>query len=155
MPIDVFIDFFATTDIKLRNTMLICKKVDIDTILEFLDPGWDLKIQNGIECRVDHPSVNAKYMIQSQNFILAFYYMRYHKVSGHLVSLDRNLDDTVSNPIIDIDVQMNNELQKSLLLVQECSLEQFRDDLVSQDKVELPQNFAFFVNGQVVSSSLP
>lgn len=44
MPIPVFVDFFAQEDspILLKNTMLICKDVDPNTMLEFLDESWDI-----------------------------------------------------------------------------------------------------------------
>ena len=48
MPIYIFIDFFAIGDspIDLNNTMLVCKNIDCNTILKFLDRGWDFKVLN-------------------------------------------------------------------------------------------------------------
>ena len=73
-------------------------------MLEFLDRGWDIKSLNGIQCRVDPRTVNVKYMIKSQNFIMSFYYQRSHLVSGIQVPLDQDLLNMQDNPLTDIDV---------------------------------------------------
>ena len=91
IPIIVFIDFFALGDspIELKLTMLKCQNIDSNTMLEFLDRGWDIKFSNGIQCKVDPTSVNVKYMIKSQNFIMSFYYQRSHTVHGIQAPLDQ------------------------------------------------------------------
>ena len=114
MPVYVFIDFFASLPLLLRNTMITCKNLDSDAILEFLDRGWDIKVINNIHCKVKHSSVSIKYMIKSQNFILSFYYQRAHTINGKLVPLDQNENDMLNNSLIDVDVWMNNELQTTI-----------------------------------------
>ncbi len=154
MPLNVFIDFFALSDrpIELKNTMLVCKNLDSNTVLEFLDKGWDTKILNGILCRVNPGSVNVKYMIKTQNFILTFYYQRSHNVNGVFVDLDQDLLNLQNNPLIEIDVWMDNELQTTLLIGELCSLHQLRQDLIAEDEIELPNNFKFMINGKRVCS---
>ena len=106
MPINVFIDFFALSDrpIDLKNTMLSVKNVDSNTMLEFLDRGWDTKLQNGISCKVNSDSINVKYMIKTQNFIMSFAYKRSFNVNGSLVDLDHDITNEEVNPLIEIDV---------------------------------------------------
>lgn len=112
MPIHVFVDFFTQGDspIAQKNTMLVCKDVDPDTVLEFLDKGWDIRVSNNIECRVDPSSINIKYMIKSQNFIMSFYYQRSHRVNGTMVPLDQDLPNMQDNPLIQIDIWMKEQL---------------------------------------------
>lgn len=152
MPIPIFVDFFSQGDspIVLKNTMLVCKDVDPDTVLEFLDKGWDIRVTNNIQCKVDPSSVNVKYMIKSQNFIMSFFYQRAHRVNGTMVPLDQDLLDMQDNQLIQIDIWMNEFLQTTLSLLQECTLHQLRQDLISEDEVELPEHFVFQLNGQRV-----
>ena len=128
LPITVFIDFFALSDrpIDLKNTMLAVKHVDSNTMLEFLDRGWDTKLHNGIFCRVNSESINVKYMIKTQNFIMSFSYQRSFNVNGNLVVLDHSLTDEQNNPLIEIDLSMDvdDELQTSLVTGELCSLHQ-------------------------------
>ncbi|KAI5060529.1 hypothetical protein GOP47_0024949, partial [Adiantum capillus-veneris] len=138
----------------LKNTMLVCKNVDQDTILEFLDKGWDFCHSNGIDCKVDASSVNVKYMIKSQNFIMTFSCQRSHRVNGVPVILDQYLQNMQGNPLVHIDVWMNEELQTTLSIGGECNLLQLRQDLINEDAVDLPQDFLFQINGRKVSSSI-
>ena len=112
MPIIVFVDFFSLGDspIELKNTMLKCSNMDSDTMLEFLDRGWDIKSSNGIQCRVNARTVKVKYMIKSQNFIMSFYYQRSHIVQGVQLPLDQDPVNMQDNPLTDIDIWMDNEL---------------------------------------------
>ena len=128
MPIIVFIDFFALGDstIDLKNTMLKCQNIDSNTMLEFLDKRWDIKNFNGIQCKVDPTTLIVKYMIKSQNFIMAFYYQRLHFVNGVLVPLDQDLLNMQDNPLIYIDIWMLNEIQTIISIGQMCSLLELR-----------------------------
>ena len=154
MPINVFIDFFALGDspIDLKLTMLKCTNIDSNTMLEFLDKDWDLKSSNGIQCKVDPTSVNVKYMIKSQNFIMSFYYQRSHLVNGIQVPLDQNLLNMQENPLLDIDIWMQDELQTTISIGSMCTLQQLREDLIQEDEVELPNDFVFMMNGHRVGT---
>ena len=140
-------DFFACCPISPKNTMLVCQNMDQETILEFLDVGWNKKHSNNILCEVDSGSVSAKYMIKSQNFIVSFFYRRFHFVHGAQVSLDTGEED---GEIVDVDVYVNNEIQTIIALGKNCSLTQLRADLVNEDEVDLPINFLFEINGTKV-----
>ena len=113
MPLNVFIDFFALSDrpIEMKNTMLVCRNVDPNLPLEFLDKGWDSRCVNGIVRIVNPESVNVKYMIKTQTFILSFFYKRSHNMNGVQVDLDQDLLDMENNRLIEIDIWMDNELQ--------------------------------------------
>ena len=148
MPIEVFVDFFACCPISLKNTMLVCKNMDQDTVLEFLDVGWNRKHYNTILCEVDPGSVSAKYMIKSQNFIVSFFYRRFHFVHGEQVSLDTEEQD---GEIVDVDIYVNNEIQTIIALGKNCSLSQLRADLVNEDEVDLPESFLFKINNTKVN----
>lgn len=154
MPIDVFVDFFASCPIAPKNTMLVCKNMETDIILEFLDKGWDKKSSNNIICEVDSKTVSVKYMIKTQNFILSYYYTRSHFVHGNKVALDRNQGDININPIMHIDILVNNQVQTVISLGRECTLQQLRQDLINEDEVDLPDKFAFKINTQKVKYAI-
>ena len=149
MPLCVFVDFFALSDrpVKLNNTMLVCKNVDASTMLEVLDKGWDIKNQGGITCRVHTESINVKYMIKTQNFIMSFSYQRSFYVNGVLTDLDHDHVTELFNSLIEIDVWMDNELQTSLIIGRQCTVQQLRLDLVAEDEIDLPDNFKFMIDG--------
>ncbi len=151
MPIEVFVDFFACCPISAKNTMLICRNMDQETILQFLDEGWNKKCSNNILCEVDPGSVSAKYMIKSQNFIVSFFYRRFHFVQGAQISLDIG-EQEQEGEIVDIEIFINDEIQTIISLGKNCTLSQLRADLVNKDKVDLPENFLFKVNNSKVNT---
>lgn len=149
MPLCVFVDFFALSDrpVEVKNTMLVCKNVHASTMLEVLDKGWNVKNQGGITCRVHSESINVKYMIKSQNFIMSFSYQRSFYVRGVLTDMDQDYETELFNSLIEIDIWMDNELQTSLIIGKQCTLQQLRQDLVAEDEIELPDNFRFMIEG--------
>lgn len=148
MPIDVFVDFFAGCSISQKNTMLVCRDVDYEKCLEFLDEGWDCKVENGIHCAVCYKSISVKYMIRTQNFIMTYYYKRSHFVNGDMVALDQDPHDLVS--LVNIYIWANNEIQTVISLGQECTMQQLRNDIIIEDEVELPAKFIFQIDGSWV-----
>ena len=115
MPIEEFVDFFACCPISSKNTMLVCRNMDQETILQFLDEGWNRKHSNSILCEVDPGSVFAKYMIKSQNFIVSFFYRWFHFVHGAQVSLAIG-EQKQNGEMVDDDIYVNNESRLSFLL---------------------------------------
>ena len=81
---------------------------------------------------------------------MSFSYQRAHRVNGTMVPLDQDLLDMQDNQLIQIDIWMNKFLQTTLSLSQECTLHELRQDLISEDEVELLENFVFQLNGQRV-----
>ena len=153
MPIEIFVDFFACCPIAAKNTMLVCKNMDQETILQFLDEGWNKKYSDNILCEIDPWSVSAKYMIKSQNFILSFSYRRFHFVHGTQVSLDIG-EQEQGGEIVDIEIFMNNEIQTTISLGKDCNLSQLCADMVNEDEIDLPESFLFKVNNLKVHVSI-
>lgn len=149
MPIEVFVDFFAYCPISTKNTMLVCRNMDQETILQFMDEGWNRKCCNNILCEIDLGSVSAKYMIKSQNFIVSFFYRRFHFVHGTKVSLD--IGEEQDGKIVDIEIFLNNAIQTIISLGKYCTLSQLRADLVNEDEIDLPESFLFKVNNAKVN----
>ena len=112
--------------------------------------GWSKKVVSDIVCVVDSNTVNAKYMIKSQNFILSFYYTRYHYVNGVLVPLD-NEEDNPDNPLMNVEIFMDGLLQTIITLGELCSIDQLRQDLINEVEIDTPPSFYFKVNGVRVS----
>ena len=151
MPIEVFVDFFACCPISVKNTLLVCRNMDQETILQFLDEGWNKKQSSNIFCEVVPGSVSAKYMIKRQNFIVSFFYRRFHFVHGIKVSLDIQ-EQGQEGEIVDIEIFINNEIQTIISLGKNCTLSQLRADLINEDEVDLPENFLFRVNNSKVNT---
>ena len=80
------------------------KRLTYDHVIQFIDEGWDTKTNGKMICKIDQDSIACKYIIATQNFILSFYYSRWHYVGGSLVALNQNLDDFSKDPIVDLDV---------------------------------------------------
>ena len=129
--------------------MLVCRNMDQETILQFMDEGWNRKCCNNILCEIDLGSVSAKYMIKSQNFIVSFFYRRFHFVHGIKVSLD--IGEEQDGKIVDIEIFLNNAIQTIISLGKYCTLSQLRADLVNEDEIDLPESFLFKVNNAKVN----
>lgn len=149
MPITVFVDFFSNAEVRVSRTMFSVKTLDSENVLEFVDDGWHSKTVNGINCNVTANSIACKYMISTQNFIMTFYYRRWHYLGGQLTPLDQDLEDFTLNPVQDIDVWFNNEHLSIVNMRGMCSLQQLRLDL-QHEEVELPTTFVFQINGKKV-----
>ena len=119
-------------------------------MLQCVDEGWDTKEDSGVVCRVQVPSIYCKYMIGSQNFILTFYYRRWHLTSGRMVPLEQDMDNIGEDPVIDIDIFYNNSLIFNISMRARCTLRQIQDDLSHED-IQLPPKFFFNVNGRKVT----
>ena len=150
MPIIVFVDCFHNAEVRKSRTMFSVKTLDSANVLEFVDEGWNTKTVNGITCNVQAGSVACKYMIGTQNFIMSFYYRRWHYVGGQLTPLDQDMEDFIDSPIEDIDIWVNNEHLSIVKIRGLCSLQQLRLDL-QNDEIELPTTFCFQVNGRKVT----
>ncbi len=150
MPIIVFIDFFSDMDVRISKTMFSVKSAKMEDIMELVDEGWNMKVQNGITCNVVEGSVTCKYMLSTQNFIMTFFYSRWHNVGGNVVPLDQNLDNFSDDPILDIDVWLNNELLTIVKIRSMCTLHQLRMDMQSEE-VETPTSFSFQVKNLKVN----
>jgi hypothetical protein len=148
MPLHVFVDFFYDEEVRKTLSMIICKS---EKCMDFLDQSWDLKELHGVTCKVQHKSIICKYMIGSQNFILTFHYMRWHYVNGNLVAIDQDLEDDIENPLILLEVWIENELLTVLNIRANVSLRQIRMDLANEDDLTMPNNYLFKCNNSKVS----
>ena len=83
-------------------------------------------------------------MLKSQNFIVSFFYRRFHIVGGAQVSLDIMEED--AQEMTEIDIYYNDEIQTRISLGKHCTLVQLRMDLINEDEVELPEDFVFKIN---------
>ncbi|MCO5578111.1 hypothetical protein L7F22_031949, partial [Adiantum nelumboides] len=113
MPMHVFIDLFHDEELRKGATMLICKSKEC---LDFLDDSWDAHDFDGILCKVDKKSVVCKCMIDSQNFIASFFYIRWHQVNGHLIAIDQDLHDELTTPLTMLEVHKDLENEVDLNL---------------------------------------
>ena len=143
MPLHVFIDFFHDEVLRKTETMYVCKS---ESCLDFLDDAWDIQDCEGILCKVDKQSVVCKCMIASQNFIVSFHYLRWHMVTGHLVAMDQDLRDVVSNPLRAIEVMCQNQLVTVVTVRGSVTLRQVQEDLLNELDLNLPSKFVFKCN---------
>ena len=88
MPIAVFIDFFSKSKTRATKTMIVLQNLEVDDMLQCVDKGWDTKEESGVIFQFQAPSICCKFMIANQNFIMTFYYRKWHYVAGRLVSLE-------------------------------------------------------------------
>ena len=65
MPVDVFVDFFSSSKLRVTKTMMKVEKMDNNTMLQCVDKGWDAKEEEGVICKIQHSSVSCKYIIPS------------------------------------------------------------------------------------------
>ena len=125
MPLHVFMDFFHDEEVSRKTeTMFICKT---DSCLDFLDDNWDIQDFEGILCKVEKCSIVCKCMIASQNFIVSFHYMMWHRINGHLVGMDQGLRDDASNPLRAIEVMYENQLLTVFSVRANVTLRQVRE----------------------------
>lgn len=75
-------------------------------------------------------------------------------VNGNMVALDQDPHDLILNPLVNIYIWVNNEIQTVISLGQECDMQQLRSDIIIEDKVELPERFIFQIDGHRVSAHL-
>ena len=59
-----------------------------------------------------------------------------------------------NNPLIQIDIWMDNEFQTTIVIGQMCTLHQLRQDLIAEDEVDLPESFQFMIDGNKVRNEL-
>lgn len=148
MPLHVFVDFFYDEEVRKTLSMFICKS---KKCMDFLDQSWDVKEVQGVTCKVQLQSIVSKYMVGSQNFILTFHYMRWHYVSGNLVPIDQDLEDDIENPLILLEVWVEDELLTVLNIRANISLRQVRMDLANEDDIYVPNKYLFECNNRKVS----
>ena len=149
MPIAVFVDFFSTSTTRITKTMIVVQNIDEAIMEQCVDKGWDTKEDSGVICRIDIPTMSCKFMIPSQNFILTFYYRRWHTVGGRLVPLEQDMESFKDDPIIEIDIFFDNSLVFTLKIRGLCTLKQVQNDLLHEE-IQLPQKYFFFINERKV-----
>ena len=149
MPLDVFVDFFSQVQVRRSKTMFSVRTLQDQNVIEFVDEGWEKKFENGVHCRVHIDSISCKYMVATQNFILTFYYSRWHTMNGKRVPIDQNMEDFGDNKIMEIDVWMDNTLICIVKLREQCTLKQLKNDLKNEDH-DVPVNFVFSINNKVL-----
>ena len=72
-------------------------------------------------------------MIGNQNFILLFYYSKWHKVNGKDVALDEEeREDLQGNPIMEVDVCMHRDIICIIKLREQSTLRQLRMDVQTE-----------------------
>lgn len=153
MPIGVFVDFFSNSRIRTTKTMMVVQSLARNDMLQFLDKGWDTKEDSGITCKILEASICCKYMISTQNFIVTFFYRRWHCLEGRLVPLEQDLESFGEDPLVELDILYDNRPVYYMSIREECTLRQVRADLLHKD-IQLPQKYYFQVNGVKVNLPL-
>lgn len=148
MPVAVFVDFFSTTIIRVTKTMFLVQNIDEPEDMQCMDKGWDTREENGVVCKVQAPSVCCKYMIANQNFILTFYYRRWHYICNRLVPLEQDME-TFASKHFEIDIWYGTLLIFSINMSGNSTLAQVRADLLHED-IQLPNIYNFTLNGHKV-----
>lgn len=149
MPIDVFVDFFSSSKLKMTKTMIKVENMDANTMLQCVDKGWDTKEDRNVVCKVQLSSISCKYMIPNQNFIFTFFYKRWHYLQGRLIPLEQDEENTQEGQIIDIEILHTNNAIINMSIRENCTLDQVRADL-QHEAVQLPRIFFFKLNEKKV-----
>ena len=149
MPIEVFVDFFSSSRLRVTKAMIKLVNIDTKTMLQCVDKGWDSREDNEVICMVQHSSISIKYMIPNQNFIITFYYSRWHYLQGRLVPLEQDVEDP-DDQLIDVDIFYTNILITCMSIREKCTLDQVREDLQHED-IQIPQNFFFKLHDKKVT----
>ena len=149
LPLEVFVYLFKQQTIRTAKTMFSITGQN-KSMLQFLKTGWDEKTTDNVQCRIDDDTVQCKYMIGNQNFILLFHYSRWHKVNGKNVALDQENDDQQDNQIIEIDICMGGEILCMIKLREQNTLRQLRMDIQTEGELS-SDNFQFLINQQRVA----
>lgn len=149
MPLHIFVDFFHDEEVRKTMSMFLCKS---ETCLDFLDQNWDNSLTNGIFCKVEKKSIVCKSMIATQNFIISFYYMRWHYVEGQTVAIDQDLTEDHDNPFILLEVWIDEVLFTVLNVRANVTLRQVRWDLKNEVDIEIPEDYTFECNGRKVGT---
>lgn len=142
MPIEVFVDFFSSSTLRMTKTMIKIENMESNTMLQCVDKGWDTKEEMGVVCKIQHPSVCTKYIIPSQNFILTFYYKRWHYLQGRLIPLEQDTDNPEQDQIIELEIFYMDNIILSVKIRESCTLDQVRADL-HHEADALPPIFFF------------
>ena len=150
MPIEVFVDFFSSSTLRVTKTMIKVENIEINTMLHCVDKGWDTKQDREVICKVQLSSISCKYIIPSQNFILTFYYKRWHHLQGRLVPLEQDIEQMEEDQITEIEIIYINDIIFNMSIRQNCTLDQVRADL-QHEAVQLPKNFFFKLHGKKVT----
>ena len=149
LPLEVFVHLFKQQTIRKARTMFSVTGQS-KGILQFLNTGWDEKITSNVHCKINDDSVQCKYMIENQNFVLLFNYSRWHKVNGRSVALDQENEDQQENQIIEIDVFMGGEILCIIKLREKSTLRKVRMDIQTEGEI-MSDDFQFIVNQQKVA----
>ena len=149
MPLSVFVDFFSKMQVRKAKAMFSVKFLQDANILEFVGKGWDMKVLIGISCKVHLDSIACKYMLVGHNFILTFYYSRWHIMDGRTTPLDQNMDEFGENPLADIDVWLGDYSLCIVKLRPQCTIKQLRIDLENEEN-DVPQKFVFAIDRKKV-----
>ena len=149
MPIAVFVDFFSVSKIRVTKTMLLVQNIQEANILQCVDKGWDTREEDSVICKVQIPSICCKYMIANQNFIMTFFYRRWHYIRNRLVPLEQDMEHSESDRTFDLDIWYDNSLIFNIKMRGHCTLGQVRTDLLHED-IQMPKDYHFAINGRKV-----
>ena len=147
IPVEVFVDFFYDEQIRSTTTMFICKS---ESCLDFLDDNWDRKQSQSTLCLVQKKSIICKYIIGSQNFIVSFYYFRFHLLNGQLIPLDQDITTNPENKPLAVEIYFQENLITVIDIMSSTSLAQLRTELTLEELPLMPESYAFSLNNRKV-----
>ena len=148
---EVFVDFFFDEQIRTTKTMFICKS---ESCLDFLNDKWDSKESWGTLCLLQKKSIICKYIIGSQNFVVSFYYNRFHLLNGQLIPLDRDTASNPKNKPLALEIYFEEGLLIVIDTMSSTSLAQLKTKLTFEDLPLMPKNYAFSLNKRKVLTKL-
>ena len=151
MPITVFVELFHCCQVKITKTMLSCRNPDTLFLQNLLDDGWSKRVHENIHCHIALQTVNVKYMIATQTFIMSFWYKRSRYIKGDLVPLDQEAASLENDKVIHVEVyDTQSSLLTDITLRESSNLQQLRQDILDECQEPLPSEFLFFHNGRKV-----
>ena len=154
MPINVFVDFFSSTKLRMTKSMIVVQNVGHINMLQCVDEGWDVREEGGVLCKLEISTVCCKYMIANQNFILTFYYRRWQQIGATLVPLEQDMEDLNEDSICEFDLSYNNCVIFNIAIRKCCTLRQLRTDILYED-LQLPDVYVFIIDGRKVHFLTP
>ncbi|KAI5074000.1 hypothetical protein GOP47_0012013 [Adiantum capillus-veneris] len=127
--------------------MFICKS---ESCLDFLDDNWDRKKSQNKICILQKKSIICKFIISSQNFLVSFYYIRYHLLSGQLIPLDQDTENSLENKPLSMELYFRDSLLSVMETMSSTNLAQLKIDLTCEELPFLPKFYAFSLNNRKI-----
>ena len=94
-------------------------------------------------------SVVCRYMLSSQNLVIAFWYRRYRVQNCSMVPLDQDINGLDTSVSLDV-FSEGGDLISTVTTHQDKPLSQLRENLNYMEVMDLPEKFHFVIDNQKV-----